>query len=300
MKNQMKLSTTTEAYFKLFGYVDGIKELAEIGFDAIDMNLTSCIYEEEFSEENLENTCKTMLVAARESGICFNQAHAPYPSYKFIADNDKMRAQNQKIYQKLVSSIKIAGILGAQQIVVHPICVPDRSVQKEFNLEFYNSLVPYCKEYGVKVALENMWGHSQVDHKRIVSNVCSFGRELAEYYDELDPEYFTVCLDIGHCGLVGEAPENAIRALGTRLHALHVHDNDNVADLHTLPYMGKIDWEAVTKALGDINYDGDFTFEVGGTYLTPYKKDKLLMRKAFELMEATGRKLISMIYQTGE
>lgn len=297
MKTQMKLSTTTEAFFRLFGYSDGIKELAQIGFDALDMNLTTCIYDEDFSDENLESTCKMLLDTAKENGIYFNQAHAPYPSYRFFEDKEKMREQNEKIYHRLVNSIKAAGILGAEQIIVHPINVTDKRIQKEFNLEFYNSLIPYCKEYGVKVALENMWGHSQIDSSRIIANVCSFGCDLAEYYDELDPKYFTVCLDLGHCTLVGETPENAIRTLGSRLHALHVHDNDTVKDIHTLPYMGKTDWDAVTKALRDVNYNGDFTFEVGGAYLTHYKKDKVLMRKAFELMEVTGRKLISMIYE---
>lgn len=297
MKENMKLSTTTDTFFRLFGYEDGVKTLAEIGFDALDMNLITCIYDEEFSDLNLEKMCSKLNNAAKESGIYFNQAHAPFPSYKFLSNKEEMDAYNKKVYPKLVNAIKAAGMLGAEQIIVHPTETPDKSIQKEFNLEFYNKLAPYCKEYGVKIALENMWGHSQVDPARIVPNVCSHGRDLAEYFDELDPQYFTVCLDIGHCGLVGESADNAIRALGPRLHALHVHDTDHVRDLHTLPYMGKIDWNAVTAALAEVDYDGDFTYEVGGTYLMHYKNDKILMRKAFELMEVTGRKLISMIYE---
>jgi len=300
MKPNMKLSTTTDRFFELFGYTEGIKELADIGFDALDMNFITCIYNEEFSDKNLEATCKMLSDTAKENGIYFNQAHAPFPSYKFPDDKEKMDEYNAKVYPKLVNSIKAAGILGAEQIVVHPTSVPDKRIQKEFNLEFYNKLAPYCKEYNIKIALENMWGHSQVDHSKIIPNVCSYGRDLADYFDELDPRYFTVCLDIGHCGLVGQSADNAIRELGHRLHALHVHDTDHVRDLHTLPYMGKIDWTAVCTALAEVDYDGDFTYEVGGVYLAPYKEDKVLMRKAFELMEVTGRKLISMIYEAKE
>lgn len=300
MKSNMKLSTTTDRFFDLFGYEEGIRTLAEIGFDALDMNLITCIYNEEFSDANLEKTCSKLRGIAKENGICFNQAHAPFPSYKFMDDKAKMDEYNTKVYPKLINSIKAAAMLGAEQIVVHPTSVPDKSIQKEFNLEFYNKLVPVCKEYNIKVALENMWGHSQVAPERIIANVCSFGRDLADYFDALDPKYFTVCLDIGHCGLVGESADNAIRALGPRLHALHVHDTDHVRDLHTLPYMGKIDWDAVTRALAQVDYDGDFTYEVGGVYLAPYKNDKVLMRKAFELMEVTGRKLISMIYDAAK
>ncbi|MBR5308943.1 MAG: sugar phosphate isomerase/epimerase [Clostridia bacterium] len=297
MKKNMKLSTTTEPFFQLFGYEEGIRTLAEIGYDALDMNLITCIYNDEFSDSNLEATCAMLLKTAKECGIYFNQAHAPFPSYRFMADKEKMDEYNEKVYPKLINSIKAAGILGAEQIIVHPIDVPDKSIQKEFNLEFYNKLVPYCREYNIKVALENMWGHSQVDTNKIVPNVCSLGRDLGDYYDALDPKYFTVCLDVGHCGLVGESADNAIRALGSRLHALHVHDNDHVRDLHTIPYMGRMDWDAITKALADVDYDGDFTYEVCGAYTNPYKNDKILMRKAFELMEVTGRNLISKIYE---
>jgi sugar phosphate isomerase/epimerase len=45
------------------------------------------------------------------------------------------------------------------------------------------------------------------------------------------------------------------------LHALHVHDNDYIDDRHTLPGLGRMDWEEIMKALAEIDYDGDFTYE---------------------------------------
>lgn len=296
MKERMVLSTTTEDCFPLFGMEDGVKMLAEVGFDALDMNFCSMIDAEEFSEENYAVTCEKLLRTAKECGVYFNQAHAPFPGYMFYPEQARRDAYVQKMHPKVVRSIRAAGLLGAEQIIVHPLACPDLDMQKQYNIEYYNSLLPYAKEAGIKIALENMWGVSQVNRQQIMANVCSFGRDLAEYCDALDPRYFTVCLDIGHCGLVGESADNAIRALGSRLHALHVHDNDHIHDFHTIPYMGKVDWNAVTAALAEVDYDGDFTYEVGGTFLAPYKNDKVLMRKAFELMEVTGRKLISMIY----
>lgn len=292
----MKLSTTTSVIFHTFGYEEGIEKLAEIGFDALDMSLYAEIYKERFEENVLEKTCETLAQTAKNCGIYFNQAHAPFPSYKFLKDEKEREEYNAKIEKKLHASIKAAGILGAEQIVVHPIDVPDKKIQKEFNIEFYNKLVPLCKEYNIKISLENMWGHSQVDGSRIVPNVCSYARDLADYYEALDPKYFNVCLDLGHCGLVGEAAENAIRELGhDRLHALHVHDNDHKNDLHTFPYFGKMNWQEITKALADIDYTGDFTYEVCGSCLAPYKGDCELLVKALEFLHATGRKLISMI-----
>ena len=65
MKEKMKLSTTTDTFFRLFGYEDGVKALAEIGFDALDMNLITCIYDEEFSDANLEKMRKNGPVTDR-------------------------------------------------------------------------------------------------------------------------------------------------------------------------------------------------------------------------------------------
>ena len=55
---------------------------------------------------------------------------------------------------------------------------------------------------------------------------------------------------------------NLLIAYGSkRLKALHVHDTDLLADLHTLPYWGKIDYSKVTIALKEIGYTGDITLE---------------------------------------
>ena len=52
-----------------------------------------------------------------------------------------------------------------------------------------------------------------------------------------------------------------IREMGNKhIQALHVHDNDYLSDAHLEPFSGKMDWIAMTKALKDIGYKGDFTF----------------------------------------
>jgi sugar phosphate isomerase/epimerase len=97
--------------------------------------------------------------------------------------------------------------------------------------------------------------------------------------DTLDSEYMVACLDIGHVGLP-ESDDRAwdfIRALGhERLQSLHVHDNDYRADKHALPYQGKIDWNEVTKALGEIDYQGDFTYELSENLFPEHMPDELV------------------------
>ena len=99
-------------------------------------------------------------------------------------------------------------------------------------------------------------------------------------------------LDTGHCGLIGQKTADAVRALGGRLGALHVHDNNYIADNHTLPYLGKLNWDEILKALAEINYSGDFTFEA---MCFLYGFDKDFMPTVLKFMHDTGRYMIEKI-----
>lgn len=180
--------------------------------------------------------------------------------------------------------------MGAGQIVVHPVQHPDLKLQKQYNIKLYQELEPIAKKHHIKIALENMWGYS-FNMEKIIPNVCSFGRDLGEYYDALDSDSFMVCLDLGHSPLIGQEPQDAIYELESRLHALHVHDNDCVKDLHTFPYQGKFKWDAVMKALADVDYQGDFTYEVFGM-LNAYRNEPDILEEAYRLLAVTGRNLI--------
>ncbi len=257
----MRISTQTDAAFRHFGIDEGMRIFKEAGFDAIDFSMFYMNAREdcELNHMSEDELVKNLFDASKKYNLPFNQAHAPFPCYRFGDEQ-----YNSFIYEKVSLAIRVAGKIGASQIIVHPIDCPDGVDQKQFNIDFYNSLKPLCEEFGIKIALENMFAR---DKRRnvMVANVCSYGEDLAEYYDALDPRYFTVCLDIGHCGLVGDDAPHAIRILGhDRLTALHVHDNDYVEDYHMMPFTFDLDWEAIAKALHDINYSGDVTLEDDG------------------------------------
>lgn len=257
----MLLSTQTDNVFAKCGIDEGLKVFARAGYDALDYSMFAMTNDDCFLNHcDIEAFARELRGKAEALGLSFNQAHAPFPCWR---NGDE--GYNKKMPERLAASIRIAGILGAKAIVVHPIAyIKPGDEQKAFNFELYNSLKQVALDYGTKIALENMWGY---DSKRgyILPNVCSFARDLCEYYDDLaDPSAFTVCLDLGHCGLIGEEPEDAIRILGhDRLGALHIHDNNYRADTHTAPYdCGcKMNWENITRALGEIDYKGDFTYE---------------------------------------
>jgi len=278
----MRVSTQTSVLSYRFGDETAIQMIANAGFDAIDYSMfgSSKALSPIFGDD-YENYARGLKHIAEDCGVCFNQTHAPFPSLK--ADDE---AYNQTIRPLIHRAIAVTSILGARIVIVHPTAIPAN--KKEYNIDFFNSLIPTCKEYNVLVALENMFGRNP-NNDQIIANVCSTGKEFAEYLDALDPRYFTACLDTGHAGLVGETCENMVRTLGhDRLKALHVHDNNHLRDLHTLPFTQSLNWQAITAALKEIKYSGDFTFEAD-SFIKGFPEE--MAAPALKFMLETGRYL---------
>ena len=150
----MLLSTQSETLFRLLGYKEAIKVLKNAGFDAIDFS--------SFTKELLEDSdyllkAKEIKKVADDYGIFFNQAHAPFPTS--FDETDK----TEDTFNKIIKSMEIASKLGAKNIIVHPkqhlkyVENDNKRILKEMNVEFYTSLIPYCKDLNVTVCLENMY-----------------------------------------------------------------------------------------------------------------------------------------------
>ena len=232
---------------------------------------------------------KKLRRTAEESGIVCNQTHAPFPSY--LSDKEEY---NRRIFPLLVRAIEVTGRLGGEVVIIHPAIYSGHgtgndSLCRETNMTLYRSLLPHAKRCKVKIALENMFNWYQGDATASPAT-CSTAEEFVRYLDALDPDYFVACLDIGHSSMKNTGSHSAaemIRALGgKRLKSLHVHDNDRISDLHTLPFTQKIDWDEVMTALKEIHYDGDFTFEAD-SFLEQFP-DELAVH-ASRLMLEVGR-----------
>ncbi|MCL2774330.1 MAG: sugar phosphate isomerase/epimerase [Oscillospiraceae bacterium] len=268
----MIISTQTDRFAARFGDHDAIKLLAQVGFDALDYSMFSVNKNDKNNpviKDDYREYAQSLRKTADENNIVFNQSHAPFPSYKQNIprkDNKGNDEYNENIVYYIVRAMEITSILGGKITIVHPITLEGcgYQAQKEFNINFYRNLLPYCKKFNVKIALENMWGWDDIN-KKVTPAACSTVSEFTDYLDSLDKDWFCACLDTGHAEMQGTGGFSAaefINALGhDRLKALHVHDNDKIGDLHTLPFTEKLKWDDIITALKNINYSGDFTFE---------------------------------------
>ena len=257
----MLVSTSTRYLAKKYPLGEAVKKYIEAGYTALDVSFTDTSLS--LYGDNYREIAEEMLKIARDSGIVFNQAHAP-----FISNIEKYENEIVPLFPRV---FEVAAMLGIKNVVVHPTkgirYYGNEELLFSKNVEFYNSLKPLAKKYGVRIALENMWQRHPIT-KAICDDILAPPEELARLYDTLaDPETFTVCLDIGHVALCGREPEDAVRILGKRIGCLHVHDVDYADDLHTLPGAGKINWDNVCRALADVDYSGELTLEANNFHL---------------------------------
>jgi sugar phosphate isomerase/epimerase len=231
----------------------------EAGFEAIDYSM----YEGDGAVFGRGGSLllKEMRRVADSYGVSFNQTHAPFSRFRLGIEND---GYNRELFDKIRRSIDFTAALGAPRVVIHPAFICRNLTADErfgMNMDFYLTLLPYAKQVGVEIAIENMWGRHRDDNQKIIKNVCSDAEELIRYVDGVGDPSVTACLDVGHAVLVGESPDAMARALGTRLSSVHLHDNGFYYDDHTLPFMGKVNFVSFANALSEISYRGDITLE---------------------------------------
>ncbi|MBQ7935306.1 MAG: sugar phosphate isomerase/epimerase [Clostridia bacterium] len=261
----MKIAINNSVLLKQYTVEESLWILKNAGFDGADLSLHEILKDPAWQGDDYVEKAKALKAEADRIGFPILQAHAPFDSTIDYAENK---------FEWTKRSVEIAGICGAKCIVVHPIQYlsyfddpKNADILFDINMEFYGRLKPIADQYGIKIATENMW-RTNPKRQVIDHSVCSRPEEFCRYVDELQQRYgdtFTGCLDLGHMVLVGEDPCAMIRTMGSRIGALHVHDNDYRKDLHTIPGHGDMNFPAITEALKEIGYRGIYTLECGSS-----------------------------------
>ena len=211
-----------------------------------------------------------------DNGIVCNQSHAPFP-----VDVPAIRGY-------LKRAIECTAEAGGEICVIHP----DNDKTAEENAEMYADLLPFARGCGVKIATENMWNWDRARNESSFA-ACATAEDFIKHIDLLNDDYLVACLDVGHAEMrgSGEGAAHMIRALGHRVQALHIHDNDRWHDSHQLPFSMQVDFAPIVKALKDVNYPGYFTLEAGST-LEGYDKEHVF--DGLVAMRNSARKLADM------
>ena len=261
----MKISTEIDSIAMHIGEEKAVELVAKTGFDAWDFSMFEMCNNKNgvlvptnhpTAQSNYLAFARRLKQIGLDNGIICNQGHAPFPS-------------SPKSKDWLKRAIECLAEAGGEICIIHPM---NNGTPQE-NAEMYFELLPFAKEHNVKIATENMFNWSNLlNHAKFAA--CATPKSFNDHLDAVNDDNFVACLDIGHAEMKGSktnAPE-MIRALGKRLKALHIHDNDKLHDSHQIPFSMNVDFVAVVDALKEIRYDGYFTLEAS-SYLESFKKE---------------------------
>lgn len=266
----MKISTEIGSASKIIGEEKAVELVARAGFDAWDFSMfrmcnydwqNKCLLETDhpLASNNYLDFAKRLRHIGEECGIVCNQSHAPFPvSCKGIRD-------------MLKRAIECTAEVGGEICVIHP----DNNKSSQENAEMYFELLPFAKQHNVKIATENMWNW---DREKGCSSfaACATSDSFNKHLNAVNDDFFVACLDIGHAEMRGSGSGAAemIKALGNKLQALHIHDNDRLHDSHMPPFTMDIDFVSVVAALKEIGYKGYLTLEAD-KFLIEYTNENI-------------------------
>ena len=256
----MKISTDNGPIRNAVGDIRALEMIAAAGFDGVDYTFYDIRKDYDILNLPLEERkalARDIRQCAEALGLTFPQTHAAL-AYQYNETKDS------KNYQDILRSMEYAAWIGARKIVIHTVRFPreDDSIDAiAENVKFMRGFLPLAEELDLTIGVENLFYH---DLKRR----CYFGRQdhpkaMNDFVDMLDSPRFEVCCDVGHCALTGVEPERFISGMNAeRLTMLHIQDTDYLSDSHTIPYLGKHNWDAITTALAKIGYKGYMNLEV--------------------------------------
>lgn len=283
----MKISTEIGSASLLIGEEKAIEYVAKAGFDAWDFSMFEmCKYDwgrDVVLDTNHPLASANYLAFARklkqiglDYGIECNQSHAPFPT------------SNVQIQSYLKRAIECTAEAGGEICIIHP----DNNKSAQENAELFLELLPFAKECDVKIATENMWNWDEKGEGSCFA-ACATSESFLEHLHAVNDDFFVACLDIGHAEMKGSGSGavNMIRALAPHLAALHIHDNDRILDSHQIPFSMKIDFDAVVRALKEVNYQGYLTLEAD-RYLQQYTKEHVF--DGIKELAASARRLAEM------
>lgn len=186
-------------------------------------------------------------------GLEIAQAHSTWPLPK--NDNEECDLYVKAIERTLYCASK----LGCPRLIVHTVWPFSGSDERahELNVGIMRRMGEYAGTLGVTLCVENLPFRDH--YASSVESVCRI-------VDEVNLPSVKVCLDTGHTAILGLDAADAVRYIGPRLEALHVHDNHGFTDEHLPPGEGVIDWDAFATALRDVGYQGVLSIETSAKH----------------------------------
>jgi sugar phosphate isomerase/epimerase len=234
-----------------------LRRCSQAGYKVMDMNFCDQSGEgRPLTKDNWKDWVNKVGEAAQKYHIMFSQSHTLF--YNVCDHSIKEREDYEELVRRAIIG---SGMLGVKWIVIHAGTVNEQGYSfresMKRNHEYFLPHIELAQKYNCGIAIENL-----PENDRKNREFAAAVEELLELVDSFDDSSVGICWDFGHAHLTDENQEKSLRRIGHRLKATHVADNHGNFDEHLAPFYGNIDWYPLMKVLTEINYAGDFTFEI--------------------------------------
>lgn len=176
---------------------------------------------------------------ARNAGLFIENIHSP------VQGQDNLSFDNldgEDLFRCYMQCIKDCARFGIPTMVVH---LPDDKYPiNQLGLIRIKRLAQMAEKENINIAMENL------------RNI----RNVSYVLDSLDYPKIGFCYD--SCHHANYYPDmDLLGKYGSRLMALHLHDNGGVRGQHQLPFDGSLSWSTVMKKIAETSYKGATALE---------------------------------------
>jgi sugar phosphate isomerase/epimerase len=235
----MKLSLSNGIFSK-YSLEENFQSVVEMGFENIEFNMKSVkkehdtdVYREKRLREETKLNCLTLHSAT-------------------LHMEDPVEVYRAVYYGKI--SLECAKALHAPIMTVHSNVAKtlDKAARKECLQRYFGEIIPFAKNYGVKLALENLSVTSTGYGKNV--------EELEEILDVIDPEReLGITFDLSHALETGVLDELLEQYAG-KICNVHMANRDHHPFMKETPELKKF-----LTTLHDCRYVGPITLELEHT-----------------------------------
>lgn len=225
---------------------------ARAGFEGVSISFKhseALLCAKDGSLERRLDTLGTLLLV---NALICTHTHLPvYPaSVPFGAPDKRTEAA-------IEAGLRATSLLGARWAVMHPHFRSEKGMRAPGAWRRYMArYLKLAQSHGIGIALENRPGFPNDPFRDIYG---ARYEELSAIADEFDDEHLGICWAPAHALLAQLDQKKALKAIGSRLKLIHLHDNHGTEDEHLLPFEGAVDWGELTASLQNAGYAGALT-----------------------------------------
>jgi len=187
-------------------------------------------------------------------GLSFSSLNLPSLDTNLASPFTWVRDSTVSLFKK---AIDLASDLAAPYLVtvpgrLNPLLPPSRMVREAWLQDTLGQLIPYARDHGVGLALENVPFAALPNAKDLADFIKAMGNQ----------DILSVCYDVANAHFVGESFDDGLSCLEGLVKLVHCSDTTRGAWRHDPVGKGDVPWAGLAQALEVSSYDGPILLEI--------------------------------------